>query len=224
MIRRPPRSTLFPYTTLFGSAPEVGARLVHGRRALQRLAGRPQALRAAGPELRAQGGESCRQDCDKNEAAIRDGVQPAREPPARARLGGQRVLETLLAAHANREHVFCEPSSTGADAVPPYARRARVPGRERLARIAEVPQEVAEEEQADPDLPLDIARVAAVGENVLDVVPRCRLDLEHAPSAGARDHARLVARLHPGKRTRESAVDAVMARPAVDLSAHLRLN
>ncbi|OLE18479.1 MAG: hypothetical protein AUG88_03665 [Actinobacteria bacterium 13_1_20CM_4_68_12] len=83
---------------------------------------------------------------------------------------------------------------------------------------------MAEEEQTDPDLPLDIARVAAVGENVLDVVPRCRLDLEHAPSAGARDHARLVAGLHPGKRTRESAVDAVMARPAVDLSAHLRLN
>ncbi len=49
----------------------------------------------AGPELRAQGGESCRQDCDENEAAVRDGVQPAREPPARARLGGQRVLGGL---------------------------------------------------------------------------------------------------------------------------------
>src|SRR6266516_7904833 len=136
MIRRPPRSTLFPYTTLFRSAPEVGARLVHGGRALQRLAGWPQALRAAGPEPRAQGGESCRQDRDENEAAVRNGVQPAREPPTRARLGGQRVLETLLAAHANREHVFCEPASARADAVPPYARRTRIPGRERLARIA----------------------------------------------------------------------------------------
>src|SRR2546428_2198067 len=42
MIRRPPRSTLFPYTTLFRSAPEVGAvddekpqvgLRLHGRRA-----------------------------------------------------------------------------------------------------------------------------------------------------------------------------------------------
>src|SRR3712207_7906141 len=28
MIRRPPRSTLFPYTTLFRSAPEAGGRVV----------------------------------------------------------------------------------------------------------------------------------------------------------------------------------------------------
>src|SRR3712207_7469542 len=31
MIRRPPRSTLFPYTTLFRSAEEDRHRLVHGR-------------------------------------------------------------------------------------------------------------------------------------------------------------------------------------------------
>src|SRR3712207_9254911 len=29
MIRRPPRSTLFPYTTLFRSARQTGARIVH---------------------------------------------------------------------------------------------------------------------------------------------------------------------------------------------------
>src|SRR5438445_12568036 len=29
LIRRPPRSTLFPYTTLFRSHPELGARIVH---------------------------------------------------------------------------------------------------------------------------------------------------------------------------------------------------
>src|SRR5687768_17951926 len=44
MIRRPPRSTLFPYTTLFRSPVEVGAadRLLHegerGRRVGERLA------------------------------------------------------------------------------------------------------------------------------------------------------------------------------------------
>src|SRR3712207_7653352 len=47
MIRRPPRSTLFPYTTLFRSAlmrsPEVR---VEAREALMRL--RPQAVKALG--------------------------------------------------------------------------------------------------------------------------------------------------------------------------------
>src|SRR5207244_9268593 len=32
MLRRPPRSTLFPYTTLFRSGPARGARRDHGRR------------------------------------------------------------------------------------------------------------------------------------------------------------------------------------------------
>src|SRR2546430_11280707 len=46
MIRRPPRSTLFPYTTLFRSLKELGTVLRHGcgdcrarRRALRRLDG-----------------------------------------------------------------------------------------------------------------------------------------------------------------------------------------
>src|SRR2546426_4844942 len=32
MIRRPPRSTLFPYTTLFRSQPQLPARMVHERK------------------------------------------------------------------------------------------------------------------------------------------------------------------------------------------------
>src|SRR5256884_610899 len=100
-----------------GSAPEVGARLVHGGWALQRLAGRPQALRAAGPKPRAQGGESCRQDCDENEAAGRGGGQPAPEPPAPARPGGPRGLAT----HPDRGHRFCAPAPPRADALPPHA-------------------------------------------------------------------------------------------------------
>src|SRR5256885_9368510 len=44
MIRRPPRSTLFPYTTLFRSRPRIGGQ--HARRAvdatgMHRLAGNP---------------------------------------------------------------------------------------------------------------------------------------------------------------------------------------
>src|SRR2546426_7020471 len=39
MIRRPPRSTLFPYTTLFRSDPECGARPGHGVPAAERSRG-----------------------------------------------------------------------------------------------------------------------------------------------------------------------------------------
>ena len=81
-----------------------------------------------------------------------------------------------------------------------------------------------EVEQANPHLPLDVSWVAAIGENVLDVVPRRRLNLKHAPGAGAGYHPRLVPRLHPRERTRELSVNAVIARPAVDLPAYSRLN
>src|SRR2546429_6001978 len=37
MIRRPPRSTLFPYTTLFRSHPDVGQRVGRVRRAFDRI-------------------------------------------------------------------------------------------------------------------------------------------------------------------------------------------
>src|SRR5688572_31408759 len=50
MIRRPPRSTLFPYTTLFRSAGARGARLDGGGRAApaRGRAGSPPSARAAG--------------------------------------------------------------------------------------------------------------------------------------------------------------------------------
>src|SRR3712207_6980753 len=44
MIRRPPRSTLFPYTTLFRSLARAGQRGVEAAEALVRLAVRPDPL------------------------------------------------------------------------------------------------------------------------------------------------------------------------------------
>src|SRR3712207_7647304 len=41
MIRRPPRSTLFPYTTLFRSAVRVGRKVEWTRRKARRAPGRP---------------------------------------------------------------------------------------------------------------------------------------------------------------------------------------
>src|SRR2546430_7327292 len=53
MIRRPPRSTLFPYTTLFRSMAEVetgfGLPLIHGREWAASLPERPPARSLAGP-------------------------------------------------------------------------------------------------------------------------------------------------------------------------------
>src|SRR5258708_18566969 len=56
MIRRPPRSTLFPYTTLFRSLDHVGARVAAGHRAAHvetRIARR---LDPAGPQPSGEGG------------------------------------------------------------------------------------------------------------------------------------------------------------------------
>src|SRR3712207_7357046 len=52
MIRRPPRSTLFPYTTLFRSDPEDGEHV--GRRLVGRADGVPAPLQEQPPEEVAQ--------------------------------------------------------------------------------------------------------------------------------------------------------------------------
>src|SRR3712207_7803047 len=87
MIRRPPRSTLFPYTTLFRS--RIGA----GRR--QRAGGRARA------------------DGDPARAGRGGGVRRPGDPRARARRGGAgpaaRSEDTRLnSSHANISYaVFC---------------------------------------------------------------------------------------------------------------------
>src|SRR6266516_4825160 len=82
---------------------------------------------------------------------------------------------------------------------------------------------MAKVEQANAHLSFNVPWIAAVGEDLLNVVPRSRMNLEDAPGAGARGEVRLMAGLHPGERASEPCVDAVMARPAVDLSADLGL-
>src|SRR3712207_7622127 len=78
MIRRPPRSTLFPYTTLFRSAPRisVGPDLRHPYRPRSTAAGKP-----------------------------REGALHARR---RARVAGDRKSTRLNSSHANISYaVFC---------------------------------------------------------------------------------------------------------------------
>src|SRR2546430_10297637 len=63
MIRRPPRSTLFPYTTLFRSRDQDGTSEPHGRAAqLHRILGRRR--RAALEPDRARAGGT---ECDRSE-------------------------------------------------------------------------------------------------------------------------------------------------------------
>src|SRR3712207_6971776 len=90
MIRRPPRSTLFPYTTLFRSELGVAAELEEERRHAAR--GEPSARRDA-LERRDHGGEL---------PAI-----ASSQPPAR-RAGADRKSTRLNSSHANISYaVFC---------------------------------------------------------------------------------------------------------------------
>src|SRR3712207_7103826 len=62
MIRRPPRSTLFPYTTLFRSAEPVGDGAAHGRAEREHRRPRDRRDRVGRDEvaLGHDGGERCR--------------------------------------------------------------------------------------------------------------------------------------------------------------------
>src|SRR3989442_11991694 len=92
MIRRPPRSTLFPYTTLFRSDALVAPRL----QARQRLHGVAQRRRRVGPELELRdAGPSARPVCGvaDREDVIRD--QPMAAPIQRP---GKRGLAPARSA------------------------------------------------------------------------------------------------------------------------------
>src|SRR3712207_8425081 len=90
MRRRPPRSTLFPYTTLFRSAPRISG--AHGRNIAERLsplvvlgAARPRLGRAAG-------------------AVRHDG---AARPGARRGAGGHRRSEEHTSELQSRQYLVC---------------------------------------------------------------------------------------------------------------------
>src|SRR3712207_6913710 len=90
MIRRPPRSTLFPYTTLFRSPPAAVPRL-------SRMRGREAADRHGG---------TARPLPHRPEAA-REGPSRPRDPH-RPKDGGDRKSTRLNSSHANISYaVFC---------------------------------------------------------------------------------------------------------------------
>src|SRR2546426_10127010 len=96
MIRRPPRSTLFPYTTLFRSRPAGGGgpRARRGGTRLERR-GRGGGDAGAGPRRRAARGCRVRQG-----PGVRGGTGADRRashggPPVRARVGGSGARAAL---------------------------------------------------------------------------------------------------------------------------------
>src|SRR5438552_934215 len=126
MIRRPPKSTLFPYTTLFRSPRHAGA-----RRRLRRVLGHAPARRAPGrdreraePAPRLARG-AARQDCGDGQAL------ECRPPPAPA-LGRLPSLGRARRVVGGTARARPRPRALDADARP---RVGRVP-RRRLARDA----------------------------------------------------------------------------------------
>src|SRR3712207_8280679 len=98
MIRRPPRSTLFPYTTLFRSVPQLGAvlELHHGAVAV--------GARVAGLDDDTVGHRADRRACGSREVEPRVAVRPQ----AAALPEGDRKSTRLNSSHANIPYaVFC---------------------------------------------------------------------------------------------------------------------
>src|SRR3712207_7308633 len=89
MIRRPPRSTLFPYTTLFRSAQDAGACRHGGKASLARTG---KGSRAAPPGLR----EGARP------ASMRGGTWPPAAAPARAFRSEEHTSELQ-----SRQYLVC---------------------------------------------------------------------------------------------------------------------
>src|SRR5256885_15258016 len=79
MIRRPPRSTLFPYTTLFRSGVGGGVdraqevRREGRRRRLQEGAGRPRALQVREPHTRHRAGDGSVRGLLAQDASVKGG-------------------------------------------------------------------------------------------------------------------------------------------------------
>src|SRR2546427_5939470 len=102
MIRRPPRSTLFPYTTLFRSVPRDAA--LHGGPGLEQPRARlPRPARARPSrseehtsELQSQSNLVCRLLLEKKKKKIRKQLQKPKNKP--------QQQHTIHTAHSNQHH------------------------------------------------------------------------------------------------------------------------
>src|SRR2546430_11027227 len=95
MIRRPPRSTLFPYTTLFRSRAARGRRQPRRRGAGARPAGGAARSEEHTSELQSQSNLVCRLLLEKKKK------REARDPTGRFALAGRRLSPTRRGVEAD---------------------------------------------------------------------------------------------------------------------------
>src|SRR2546427_2591546 len=101
MIRRPPRSTLFPYTTLFRSRLQHGRRLAALRRQRQRASARLQRIRRSEEhtsELQSQSNLVCRLLLEKKKKKTRNIRLWYQNHPCNRALGAVRDRRSLRVA------------------------------------------------------------------------------------------------------------------------------
>src|SRR3989449_11211440 len=145
MIRRPPRSTLFPYTTLFRSRCRLAARR-RCRRPLGRALRRPLGRRAPGPARGARaarlpwrgGGAPPGAAAPRPPAAeAAEALQPGdalRDARRRARDGGRRAPAWRRRSAALRCRARRQPAGLGSRGDARLSRRVGGPGNARAAR------------------------------------------------------------------------------------------
>src|SRR2546430_8312726 len=136
MIRRPPRSTLFPYTTLFRSLP-VGIDLVHGARVEVRA-------RAEAPDRRDRVEDSDTAGDHLGEHRLKDDVVVAADEPELDAAVPDLALQELLEGQRRVDAAEATAEDEDADgsishACPPWyltQRSPRAPPRARARRAA----------------------------------------------------------------------------------------
>src|SRR5256714_7186595 len=128
MIRRPPRSTLFPYTTLFRSPPDRRRADLAAPRELHRERGR----RALGRRARADAGSAAARAGAVRRRAPARGRAPRPDRAAAALSAGPTTLQQAV-ARSRRSTAPC--GEGGGVAVGPLPPRPR-PGAPDLARLA----------------------------------------------------------------------------------------
>src|SRR3989454_8139739 len=107
MIRRPPRSTLFPYTTLFRSAEEGGAKVLE-----REARGRGPALAADG---RAEGEveDRCHEDGEQRRHGCSEVAGDEKEgdgPPVWSRVGAEQPKEPAYVGRASHDRPASSPA------------------------------------------------------------------------------------------------------------------
>src|SRR3712207_8961736 len=110
MIRRPPRSTLFPYTTLFRSQNPCGASAARGGRATYPANVEPSSLAGAGHGADRPGGEPPAEFRAALEALARETARPeitleAIPAPQRLAPHAYAIGALVIEAENGREHV-----------------------------------------------------------------------------------------------------------------------